>query len=73
MAVWMSVSVPVRIIAPGRRRLAFPLYETQQVRLSAQKVRMFKVPKFVFRVGTEDALLEVGDLVEAVHVELADE
>jgi hypothetical protein len=33
---------------------------------------MFKVPEFGVRVGTEDALLEMGDLVKAVHVELAD-
>lgn len=53
-------------------RLPFPLYETQQVRLTMQKMWVFKVPEFGVRVGTEDALLEMGDLVKAVHVELAD-
>ena len=53
-------------------RLLFPLYETQQVWLTTQKVCMFKVPEFGVRVSTEDTLLEMGDLVKAVHVELAD-
>lgn len=51
----------------------FPLYQTQHVGLTAQKVRVFKVPEFRVRVGAEDALLEVGNLMETVHVELADE
>ena len=53
-------------------RLLFPLYETQQVWLTTQKVWMFKVPEFGVRVGTEDTLLEMRDLAKAVHVELAD-
>ena len=59
-------------VVARRGCLPFPLYETQQVRLSTQKVGVFKVPELGVRVGTEDALLEMGDFVKAVHVELAD-
>ena len=61
----------MRVVA-RRRGLLLSLYETQQVGLSAQKVRVLKVPKLGVRIGAEHALLEMRDLVKAVHVELAD-
>ena len=53
--------------------LLLALDEAQEVGLSAMEVGVLEVPYLGVGVALEDALLEVGDLVEAVHVELADE
>lgn len=37
------------------------------------KILMFEIPELSLVVRFENALLEVGDLVESVHVELAHE
>jgi hypothetical protein len=48
----------------------FPSDETEKVRLSSVKARVLKVPKLGFGITLQDALLEVGYLVESVHVQL---
>ena len=45
--------------------------EIKQVWLTSMEIGVTKIPKVGFRTGSEDALLEVGDFVKTVHVELA--
>ena len=52
--------------------LFLSLDKTEHVRLSAYKIRVFEVPKLRLVLGAEDALLEMWNLVESVHVQLAD-
>ena len=51
----------------------FPSDETEKVKLSPVKVRVLEIPKLCFRIALQDALLEVGYLVESVHVQLSNE
>jgi hypothetical protein len=45
--------------------------ETEKIGLTTVKIRVFEVPKLSFGIALQDALLEVGYLVESVHVQLA--
>lgn len=49
----------------------FPSDETEKVRLSSVKVRVLKVPELCFGITLQNALLEVGYLMESVHVQLS--
>jgi len=51
--------------------IIFPSDETEKVRLSSVKARVLKVPKLGFGITLQDALLEVGYLMESVHVQLS--
>ena len=37
------------------------------------EMRVLKVPRLSIRLALQDTLLEMGDLVEAVHIQLSDE
>jgi hypothetical protein len=50
----------------------FPRDQTEKVRLSSVEIRVLKVPKFGFGITLQDALLEVGYLMEPIHVQLSD-
>ena len=41
--------------------------------MTAVEVGMFEMPRFSITVAPENALLQMWDLVEAIHVELPDE
>jgi len=48
--------------------------QTKKIGLVSAEVLMGKIPVFGFScVGAEDALLEMGNLVKSIHVELANE
>ena len=57
----------------GLDGLLFALDETEHVGLSAVEVGMLIVPVLRICIGSENALLQMGYLVEAIHVELAHE
>lgn len=66
--IYLSLSMFIPLLC-----LLLPLYKTKQIRLTSMEIRMFEIPEFSFGIGFEYALLEVGDFVESVHVELAHE
>jgi len=48
--------------------------QAKKIGLVSAEVLMGKIPVFCFScVGVEDALLEMGNLVKSIHVELANE
>lgn len=53
------------------RRLLLPLYETKEVGLAAVEVGMLEMPWLGISLAPEHTLLEVRNLVESVHVQLA--
>jgi hypothetical protein len=53
--------------------LLFPLNETQHIGIVSPEVGVLELMSLYFRITLQDALLEVLDLVEAVHVQLTDE
>ena len=67
-----GVVLSVAILGIVVGRLLFALYEAEQIGLPAVEMGVFKVPWLGVAVAFQDALLEVGDLVEAIHVELPD-
>lgn len=54
-------------------RLLFPLDKTQHIGVVSPEVRVLELVSFYFRITLQDTLLEMLDLVETVHVQLADE
>ena len=68
-----GVVLSVAILGIVVGRLLFALDEAEQIGLPAVEMGVFKVPWLGVAVAFQDALLEVGDLVEAIHVELPDE
>lgn len=54
-------------------RLLFPLDKTQHIRIVSPEVWMLELMSLYFRITLQDALLEMLNLVETVHVQLADE
>ena len=53
--------------------LLFPLDEAQHIRMVSPEVWVLKLMSFYFRITLQDALLEMLNLVETVHVQLTDE
>lgn len=53
--------------------LLFPLDKTQHIRMTPPEVGVLKLMSLYFRITLQDALLEVLNLVETVHVQLTDE
>lgn len=53
--------------------LLFPLDKTQHIRVISPEVGMFELVGFYFGITLQDALLEMLNLVETVHVQLTDE
>ena len=53
--------------------LLFPLDKTQHIGMVSTEVRVLELVCFYFRITLQDTLLEMLDLVESVHVQLADE
>ena len=54
-------------------RLLFPLDKTQHIRVVSPEVWVFELMSFYFRITLQDALLEMLNLVETVHVQLTNE
>ena len=53
--------------------LLFPLDQTKQIGMVSPEVRVLELMSLYFRITLQDALLEVLNLVETVHVQLTDE
>ena len=53
--------------------LLFPLDKAQHIRMVPPKVWMFELVSLYLGITLQDTLLEVLNLVETVHVQLADE
>ena len=53
--------------------LLFPLDKTQQIGVVSPEVRVLELVSLYFRITLQGALLEMLNLVETVHVQLADE
>ena len=53
--------------------LLFPLDQTQHIRMVSPKVGVLKLMSLYLRFTLQDTLLEMLNLVEAVHVQLTDE
>lgn len=53
--------------------LFLALYETEEIGLAAKEVWVFEIPEFSLRVALQGSVLEMGNFMEAVHVELANE
>ena len=53
--------------------LLFPLDKTQHIRIVSPEVWVLELVGLYFRIALQDALLEMLNLVETVHVQLADE
>lgn len=60
------------IFGDDRVWLLFPLDQTQHIRMVSPKVGVLELVSFYFRITLQDALLEMLNLVETVHVQLTD-
>ena len=53
--------------------LLFPLDKTQHIRIVSPEVWVLELVGLYFRIALQDALLEMLNLVETVHIQLPDE
>ena len=68
----MGGFVSIQIVTHAMGRLLLPLDQTEEVWLTAAEVRMLEVPRLRVRLAHKYTLLQMGNLVEAIHVELPD-
>lgn len=61
------------VFGDNRVWLLFPLDQTQHVWMISPKVGVLELVSLYFRITLQGALLEMLNLVETVHVQLADE
>lgn len=65
--------IHMNVVSIGLLRLFLALDEAQKIWLSAMEVRMLEVPGFCIAVTSEDSLLQMRNLVEAIHIQLTHE
>jgi hypothetical protein len=61
------------VFGDDRVWLLFPLDQTQHIRVVSPEVGVLELMGLYFRITLQDALLEMLNLVETVHVQLTDE